>query len=297
MVQDTAQILAWLNTPDKLQEVSVEDLQKLTLDYPYCELFHWFFLKRLCQSKDVRFKTELSRQMIYISNRKLLYHFLYDTEETERDETINLQFVGGISNDYFTLVEKQKQNQGPLKALASRLREARMARQKMLDEQQNMTALQNQETLPYTLEPIPTQEQSSVLSHPENGSPENDNADDDNADDHNSDNNNSTENAPADSATKILDQSSNMDVEGLATLALSLNAHKEKPHAVQNPKLQISEDMAQQLEQVAKIALSNKDYQSAYVILSQLYLKYPEKNAYFADQIKYIEMIIINNKK
>ncbi|MDR2683683.1 MAG: tetratricopeptide repeat protein [Dysgonamonadaceae bacterium] len=50
-------------------------------------------------------------------------------------------------------------------------------------------------------------------------------------------------------------------------------------------------------ETLAKIYLKQKKYEKALEIMRQLYLLYPEKNRYFADQIQFLEKLVINTKK
>ena len=48
-------------------------------------------------------------------------------------------------------------------------------------------------------------------------------------------------------------------------------------------------------ETLARIYI--KRYDKALQIIKNLSLKYPEKNVYFADQIRFLEKLIINTKK
>ncbi|MDR3140267.1 MAG: hypothetical protein LBU37_00835 [Tannerellaceae bacterium] len=50
-------------------------------------------------------------------------------------------------------------------------------------------------------------------------------------------------------------------------------------------------------ETLARIYIKQKRYEKALQIIKNLSLKYPEKNAYFADQIRFLEKLIINIKK
>lgn len=50
-------------------------------------------------------------------------------------------------------------------------------------------------------------------------------------------------------------------------------------------------------ETLAHIYIKQKRYEKALQIIKNLNLKYPEKNVYFADQIRFLEKLIINTKK
>lgn len=49
-------------------------------------------------------------------------------------------------------------------------------------------------------------------------------------------------------------------------------------------------------ETLAKIYIKQRRYSKALEIIKKLSLKYPKKNAYFADQIRFLEKLIINTK-
>ena len=57
-----------------------------------------------------------------------------------------------------------------------------------------------------------------------------------------------------------------------------------------------AEDDSSFTETLAKIYIRQKRYEKALEIIRKLNLKYPKKNAYFADQIRFLEKLIINNK-
>ena len=49
-------------------------------------------------------------------------------------------------------------------------------------------------------------------------------------------------------------------------------------------------------ETLAQIYIKQGQYSKALEIIKRLNLNYPKKNAYFADQIRFLEKLIINNK-
>jgi predicted Zn-dependent protease len=48
-------------------------------------------------------------------------------------------------------------------------------------------------------------------------------------------------------------------------------------------------------ETLAKIYIKQQRYSKALEIIKKINLKYPKKNVYFADQIRFLEKLIINN--
>lgn len=57
-----------------------------------------------------------------------------------------------------------------------------------------------------------------------------------------------------------------------------------------------TEDESYFTETLAKIYVKQQRYSKALEIITRLNLKYPEKNAYFADQIRFLKKLIINTK-
>ena len=58
-----------------------------------------------------------------------------------------------------------------------------------------------------------------------------------------------------------------------------------------------SEEEGYFTETLARIYIKQGKYSKALEIIKRLNLNYPKKNAYFADQIRFLEKLIINNNK
>lgn len=74
----------------------------------------------------------------------------------------------------------------------------------------------------------------------------------------------------------------------------------EKPDTeLQRPQLADAENGAQQgafTETLARIYIKQGKFEQAIKIIRQLSLKYPKKNRYFADQIRFLEKLILNDR-
>ncbi|MDD2438012.1 MAG: hypothetical protein PHG27_08135 [Massilibacteroides sp.] len=78
-------------------------------------------------------------------------------------------------------------------------------------------------------------------------------------------------------------------------VSISQNEEEEKVVA-EEPESSWSQDDSFFTETLAQIYIKQKRYERALQIIEKLSLKYPEKNVYFADQIRFLEKLIINNK-
>ena len=76
--------------------------------------------------------------------------------------------------------------------------------------------------------------------------------------------------------------------EGQEALPESIRQLEEQPKSLEESCL---------TETLARIYIKQRRYEKALQIIQNLRLKYPEKNSYFADQIRFLEKLIINTKK
>jgi hypothetical protein len=77
-----------------------------------------------------------------------------------------------------------------------------------------------------------------------------------------------------------------------------LNELKDEEENVEAPA--IEEEPAEEeyfTETLARIYIRQGRFQKALDIIQRLSNNFPEKNAYFADQIRFLEKLIINNNK
>lgn len=81
---------------------------------------------------------------------------------------------------------------------------------------------------------------------------------------------------------------------GIKEVASAKNEVSEKDEPEGNEE--DMEDESYFTETLAKIYVKQQRYSKALEIIKKLNLKYPKKNAYFADQIRFLEKLIINTK-
>ena len=73
------------------------------------------------------------------------------------------------------------------------------------------------------------------------------------------------------------------------------NIEENEPEEEEAP-VEVLDDESYFTETLAKIYVKQQRYSKAIEIIRRLNLKYPKKNAYFADQIRFLEKLIINAK-
>ncbi|GBU07121.1 hypothetical protein AwDysgo_04520 [Bacteroidales bacterium] len=93
----------------------------------------------------------------------------------------------------------------------------------------------------------------------------------------------------------VIDQFIENDENNALHFTLKPESEMQVPPAIEDKKN--AEEDAFFSQTLAKIYLKQKKYEKALEIIRKLSLLYPEKNLYFADQIRYLEKLIINVKK
>ena len=88
----------------------------------------------------------------------------------------------------------------------------------------------------------------------------------------------------------VIDSFLEKDKQSPVKIDLNQNTDDLLPHTEEDESQFFSETLA-------KIYLRQKKYDKALDIIRKLYLLYPEKNIYFADQIRFLEKLIINIQK
>jgi len=251
------EIAELINHPERLDRETLYELRSMLALYPYFQTARLLMLQNLYLLHDPMFDEELRRAAIYITDRKVLFQMIE-------------------AGHYQLSPQKKSQNQEENK-------EERGDR--------TISLIDN------FLESIPKEEEDKNTSEKKN----------------------KRKPTPADAAVDYvayLLESENEEEQlqdtpqliGHSLIDSFINNDKGKLVLNENPTLkpeieEPSESDEKEPEEgyftetLARIYIKQGRYSKALEIIQRLSLQYPKKNAYFADQIRFLEKLIINNNK
>ena len=254
----------WMNDPKSLSQQDFELLSESIKDYPYAQSLRLMYLANLKERNYSIFLEELKKSALYISDRKLLYYLLEEAKENKREES-----VPSISN----------------LSVESEHSESNVAVEEAVEQDKTFDLIDS------FLSTLPTDDLESdglelatdytgyILEGEEINS------------------------APPLEGQDLIDEfinahaSSHTPVKETPPLPIKTSDSIEsKSEEVKEDLESESEDEGFFTETLAKIYVKQQRYAKALEILKKLSLKYPNKNAYFADQIRFLEKLIINDK-
>jgi len=251
------EIAELINHPERLDRETLYELRSMLALYPYFQTARLLMLQNLYLLHDPMFDEELRRAAIYITDRKMLFQMIE-------------------AGHYQLSPQKKSQNQEENK-------EERGDR--------TISLIDN------FLESIPKEEEDKNTSEKKN----------------------KRKPTPADAAVDYVaylleseneeeQQQDTPQLIGHSLIDSFINNDKGKLVLNENPTLkpeieEPSESDEKEPEEgyftetLARIYIKQGRYSKALEIIQRLSLQYPKKNAYFADQIRFLEKLIINNNK
>ena len=252
-----ADLYQLIEDPSLLTKETLPQLKQIVDEYPYFHIARMLYLKNLAVLNDMRFAAELRKMAVYIPDRKKLFTLI----EGER-YGMHLKTASGEETetaDAFSLIE------------------AFLADRESKGEQQatdSTLLFQPSVSSDYiywslTKDSEAEEEDPSVkLQHHD-----------------------------------LIDSFIKNDEQRApgSDLGINLEPGEDNPVSPLKPEEEEQsrslEDDSYFTETLAHIYVKQKRYEKALQIIKNLYLNYPEKNAYFADQIRFLEKLIINTKK
>ena len=251
-----------INHPEKLDRNTLYELRSLLALYPYFQTARLLMLQNLYILHDATFDEELRRAAIYITDRKVLFQMIeaahYKVRSTTHDEGLTA-----------THEDTKKQEYGHAPAGSRTISLIDNFLESMPKDEAEKTASKRK--------PTPADAAVDYVAYLLETETEQ---------------NESDRETPQMRGQSLIDTFINND-KGKIVLS-------EEPLFTPQTDMTDNEQEAQEgyfTETLARIYIKQGRYFKALEIIKRLNLAYPKKNAYFADQIRFLEKLIINNNK
>lgn len=115
-----------IKEPEGISEENQSALKELIDKYPYFGMAHWLYLKSLYVSDSIYFDQELKKTVLYASDRRKLYFFIYPEESVVNESLIkNRTSISGSYFDMLNLLDNSGNGKGSLQTLAEKLKKSR----------------------------------------------------------------------------------------------------------------------------------------------------------------------------
>ena len=268
----------WINNPDLMGSDTLEELRSIILRYPYFQTAWLLYIKNLYLIKHPSFKDELRRGALYVADLSVLFYFVEgnsfsfpksEYKESEKqvanDRTLDLinRFLSEIPNDKGLSSELSIPVDSVMDYSSLLLLNSAENGRKEVDN--TALPLKGQALIDDFIE----KSESGMLSSGNNIT--------------NVVGNGNEKDEFSDEDLVVIDDDNNA---GPVDDAMDGNAEAADETGDDNYLT----------ETLAKIYVKQQRYDKALEIIKKLNLKYPKKNAYFADQMRFLERLIINAK-
>ena len=256
----------WIEHPENLNKDSVDELRILLERYPYFQSLRLLYLKNLYLLHDARFGDELRKSVLYVADRRMLFRLIEG-------------LPGNWVSDTLTTVRHNERTEEPGIDRTLSLIDAFLA---SAPKEQHTRSVELDYTVDYTAYLMRENEGTEIADNGE---------------------------APKLRGQELIDgfirESERTDKPmGESTNPEKLQSESGKGGAEfkREPVADVPAEQQEELddsyftETLAKIYIKQHRYEKALEIIKKLSLNYPKKNAYFADQIRILEELIINAK-
>ena len=274
------ELYSYLRDPRQLSAETLEPIRQLSEAYPYCSTFTFLYLYNLSVAEDVRYASELRRLAVLLPDRERLFRLVEgdrlsaELPEPEEPATDSFDLIDHFLDAALTSGEDLPTG---LQLETAALREEYFAGEEELSETAALSAL-----LP---ERAPAAPSASAASSPLEDALRT-----------------SSVEAPSTASAATASIASAATSLGAEPTAPSVRASSPQPspsapsetHARPSLEAELEESLLS--ETLSKIYIQQQHYDKALRIIRALSLNYPEKNRFFADQIRFLERLIANNK-
>lgn len=271
-------LVDWLKNPELLDRESLLQLRVLLDEYPCFAVARTLYLKNLMALNDLRFSKELILTALSVPDRKRLYYFIEDKQVPETAYSHENELSAG---EGFSIIDRFLNGAGTKNLTPDLLTEVTES-----ESESEKVEVENAEAASSVLTPEESSFSFDYASYLGQSDLE--------------------ENAGAvampgqDLIDAFLDNAADAEphMPRLKKEQVGERIGYSETSGEKTEELSFIEDLSEDTftETLAKIYLKQKRYDRALEIFKTLSLKYPEKNVYFADQIRFLEKLIINIK-
>ncbi len=277
------QLQQWIQHPETLNQDSLYELRTLVARYPYFQSVRLLYLKNLYLLHDVSFGAELRKAVLYVADRRSLFYLIegenYKLNRNEQSVSILEKDEPGIDRTLF-LIDAFLSKMPDVQSQTSELDytmdyTAYLLHDDKADDvvENKMRPLRGQDLIDGFLNKMNADEKKLPTEQMNVDKP------------------------PMDKDVLLADVSEE-STSPLISMPISVNddqAEDEEEEKGEDCVVE-REDDGYFTETLAKIYIKQHRYEKALEIIKKLSLNYPKKNAYFADQIRFLEKLIINAK-
>lgn len=246
----------WIRHPEMLDRDSLYELRTLLAKYPYFQSLYLLYLKNLYVLHDADFGAELRDAVLYIADRRKLFQLI-------EGGRFDVQRAKGAASKEEAVCEEEPTVDRTLALIDAFLSTA-------------PEEVKAQTGLDYSMD------YTSFLIGDAGQQPEEE------------------EEAPKLKGFELIDDFIEKSENEPACVVKPVSAVPVPEKTVPSAETSSDNEAAEEeddscfTETLAKIYVKQQRYSKALEIIKKLSLKYPKKNAYFADQIRFLEKLIIN---
>ncbi len=249
----------WISHPESLNKDTLYELRTLLARYPYFQSARLLYLKNLYLLHDITFGQELRKAALYVADRRTLFYMIEENK----------------------FVIENKKNEKPSTSMED---EPNLDRTLSLID--SFLSSMPEEPLPSTMDFDLATDYTAYLLKEDTSLSQNELGDKEG------------QTCPKLRRQELIDGFIE-NAKNEMPIKLEL-PEKENEETLPPEKESVSDDPEDEescfTETLAKIYVKQQRYSKALEIIKKLSLKYPKKNAYFADQIRFLEKLIINAK-
>ena len=255
-------IQEWISHPAMLDKESLFELRELLARYPYFQTARLLYLKNLFLLQDASFADELRKSALYVADLSVLFYYI----EGERFVLKRHEAPAEASADKGTADRTLDLIDRFLSDLSGDDAEPEPSLKIPVEVSVDYMSVLSSEPTPEEQEVAPLKGQELIDSFIEQ------------------------------SGSELVEPKPKEEVPVEETPAEEVVKDDETSTEQPEKAVEADEDESYFTETLAKIYVRQHRYEKALEIIKKLNLKYPKKNIYFADQIRFLEKLIINEK-